>query len=280
MDITNKEALNLGDAKTLIQFLWSQGFREQAIAAEREHKKRGNSVGSCLTEEWLEKFITNDSEMLALKNKVRLLAEIDDPVLIQGESGTGKELIAHALHGSREGKFVAINCPALSTDLMESELFGHVKGAFTGAVIDRAGKFQHAWNGTLFIDEIGDMPLTMQAAILRALQEKVITRVGANEEIEIKCRIVCATNKDLGEMINNGQFRLDLLHRLNTFVLNTLPLRERPTDIPYLVEHFSHGENKPLVVSFDWENLEGNVRELQSIIRRWQVLGEVNETKK
>ncbi len=253
---------------------------------EQEARKRGlKNVGSTHTEEWLGKFITSDVDMLALKDEVRVLESVDDPVLMRGETGTGKEILANALHGSRGptcpsgnvsltyGRFVAINCPALSIDLMQSTLFGHVKGAFTGAVNDKVGALQYAWKGTLFIDEIGDMPLSMQAALLRALQEKVITRVGSNEEIKIETRIVAATNKPLEKMVENGEFRLDLLHRINTFTLTTKPLRDRQQDISAIVQKYA---KRP---GFDssklTKGLSGNVRELLSIIRRWDVLGKM-----
>ncbi len=268
-----------------VQLLYNQGLKEQAMAMEQEAKKKGMYIGSVATEQWLEKFLTVDTEMLALKDDVRTLVNNNYPVLIQGETGTGKELIARALHGSRGpckepnspieyGRFVAINCPALSVDLMESTLFGHVKGAFTGAMENKQGAFQHAYKGTLFIDEVGDMPLTMQAAILRALQEKVIVRVGSNEEVPIDCRIVCATNKNLESMVSQGTFRLDLLERINVFELKTKSLRERPQDIELMIKAWDKSKKFPFTFSLT-TTLKGNVRTLQRYITRWNILGKI-----
>ncbi len=266
------------EVQNLVQQLWSQGLKEPARRAERDALNKGYNIGSCYTEEILDSFITQDLEMLELKNTVRILQSINDPVLIQGESGTGKELIARALHGSRTrddertgGRFVAINCPSLSTDLMESTLFGHIKGSFTGAIDDKIGAFQWAGGGTLFIDEIGDMPLNMQSAILRALQEKVITRVGDNKEIPINPRVICATNHNLEDLVERKLFRLDLLWRLNTFTLKTKPLRERRNDIPLMLKLWDKSKKFPLDVFFS-HPFNGNVRELQSLIRRWNIL--------
>jgi transcriptional regulator with GAF, ATPase, and Fis domain len=265
-----------------IQLLYDQGLKEQALAMEKEAKAKGMNVGSWATEEELTKFITCDSEMLAMKDEIRILASNNYPVLIQGETGTGKELIAKALHGSRgpinngplvEGRFIGINCPAISVDLMESELFGHVKGAFTGAVSDKIGKFQAAYKGTLFIDEIGDMPASMQSAILRVLQEKVIVKVGSNEETPIDCRIVCATNKDLESMVSAGTFRLDLLERINVFELKTKPLRERAKDIELMIKAWDKTKKFPYAI--DNLHLPGNVRTLQKYITRWNTLGKI-----
>jgi transcriptional regulator with PAS, ATPase and Fis domain len=262
---------HLAKFKAGVHLLWSQGLKEDARKFEEEAKAKGlKGIGSCHTEEWLDRFITVDEDMLKLKDEVRVLSQINDPVLIRGETGTGKELLAQALHGSRAGKFVAVNCPAVSIELMESEFFGHVKGAFTGAMADKVGKFQYAFNGTLFIDEVGDMPPSMQSLLLRTLQEKMICRVGANEEIAVNPRIVCATNKPLEEMIQKGTFRLDLLHRLNTFELRTKPLWTRLGDIELIIQTFDKTKKFP---PYQGASLDGNVRELLSLIRRWQVLG-------
>jgi two-component system response regulator PilR (NtrC family) len=192
-------------------------------------------------EKWLSQIITQDSRMLSLKDDVRKMMRVKYPVLIRGESGTGKELIARALHGDRStqekgGRFVAINCAAMPPELVASELFGHKKGAFTGATEDRAGKFQAAWKGTLFLDEIGDMNLDLQSKLLRVLQENVVTPVGDNEEKKIECRVVCATHRDLEGMVERGEFRLDLFSRLNILTLRTVPLRERMGDVPLIVK--------------------------------------------
>jgi transcriptional regulator with GAF, ATPase, and Fis domain len=262
--------ISIKDVRNSVQLLWAQGLKTQAAEIEQKARAAGHDIGSCYTEEILDKFITVDPEMLCLKDDVRSIQGIDDPVLICGETGTGKELIAQALHGFRKGNFVAINCPALSVDLMESELFGHVKGSFTGAIEDKAGKFQYAFNGTLFSDEIGDMPASMQAAILRVLQEKKITRVGDNKEIAVNPRIVCATHYDLSDLAKEGKFRTDLYWRLATFVLRTKPLRERMDDIKLMIKLWD--KSKKFVLP-EGKNLGGNVRELMTYIKRWNVLG-------
>lgn len=266
-----------------VQFLYSQGLKSQAMEMEKEARKKGMYIGSVATEEWLERFLTVDKEMLQLKDDIRVLVDNQYPVLIYGETGTGKEIVARALHGSRGpikepnspieyGRFCAINCPALSVDLMESELFGHIKGAFTGANDNKVGAFQYAYKGTLFIDEVGDMPGQMQSAILRVLQEKLVKKVGSNEEIEVDCRIICATNKNLEEMVSQGLFRLDLLERLNVFELKTKPLRDRPEDIELMIKTWDKSKKFKLPPDY---NLRGNVRTLQKLIHRWNILGKI-----
>lgn len=232
---------------------------------------------------WLDKFITVHPTMLELKLQVKKLVHYDDPVLILGETGTGKELIAQALHGDRRGKFVAVNCTSLPSELIESELFGHEKGAFTGAYYERVGKFQAATNGTVFLDEIGDMPLAMQAKLLRAIQEKRAQKIGSNVDYSINARIVSATNRDIHKLVEAGHFREDLFYRISTFILKTLPLRERIEDtrliskailgkefdpIPYIVKDPSKNIN-----SIPY--LKGNVRELMNLLRRYVVLGKM-----
>jgi two-component system response regulator PilR (NtrC family) len=202
-------------------------------------------------------------------------------VLITGESGTGKELVARALHseGSRATKsFIAVNCGAIPDELMESELFGHKKGAFTGAVSDHAGMFQEAAGGTLFLDEIGELPAALQVKLLRALQERKVKPVGASDEIEVDVRVIAATNRDLEAEVARGAFRADLYYRLNVVEIRIPPLRHRREDIPLLVEHFlrrfgtEHGrtftlthESMRTLESYDFP---GNVRELENIIER------------
>lgn len=225
---------------------------------------------------WLDRFITQDAAMLALKSKIRKLISVSDSVLIVGESGTGKELLAHALHGLKVPEsFISINCAGLPEHLIESELFGHVKGSFTGATTDKQGLFQAADKGTLFLDEIGELPISLQAKLLRALQEKKIRKVGSNKEESITCRFVAATHCDLASLVKEKKFRLDLYHRLNTFELHTTPLRLRVGDIPLIVE--SIDPDKIFPRDFDWQNeianngLQGNVRTVQSLVRRMQV---------
>ena len=218
--------------------------------------------------------------------RVERVAPTDARVLITGENGTGKELIARAVHRlspRAEETFVEVNCAAIPTELIESELFGHVKGSFTGAHEDRAGKFELADGGTLFLDEVGDMSLAAQAKVLRALQEGIITRVGGARPIQVDVRVLAATNKELAEEIRGGRFREDLLHRLNVIPLHVPPLRERREDIPLLIQHFSaravrEGALAPRRFSaealdrlqrMDWS---GNVRELRNSVERLMIL--------
>ena len=207
-------------------------------------------------------------------------------VLITGENGTGKELVARAIHRlstRTEGPFVEVNCAAIPSELIESELFGHIKGSFTGAVADRAGKFEQAHRGTLFLDEVGDMSLAAQAKVLRALEQGVVTRVGSSKPIQVDVRVVAATNKDLEAEIEEGRFREDLYYRLNVVPIDIPPLRERRDDIPMLVRHFvdlleetdrvtPRDISKPAVErlqSLDWP---GNVRELRNTVERLLIL--------
>jgi two-component system nitrogen regulation response regulator NtrX len=207
-------------------------------------------------------------------------------VLITGENGTGKELVARAIHrlsDRRDAPFVEVNCAAIPSELIESELFGHIKGSFTGAVADRAGKFEQAHGGTLFLDEVGDMSLAAQAKVLRALEQGVITRVGSSKSIQVDVRVVAATNKDLEAEIHEGNFREDLFYRLNVVPIQIPPLRERREDIPMLVKHFiglleSTDRIEPREISrgalerlqgLEWA---GNVRELRNTLERLLIL--------
>ncbi len=210
----------------------------------------------------------------------------DARVLITGENGTGKELVARAIHrlsSRRERPFVEVNCAAIPSELIESELFGHIKGSFTGAVADRAGKFEQAHGGTLFLDEIGDMSLAAQAKVLRALEQGVVTRVGSSKAIQVDVRVVAATNKDVEVEIREGRFREDLYYRLNVVPIEIPPLRERREDIPMLVRHFldllektdriTPREISPAALdrlqALDWP---GNVRELRNTVERLLIL--------
>jgi len=208
-------------------------------------------------------------------------------VLILGESGTGKELVAKAVHYNsprRDKPFVAVNCGAIPETLMESELFGHKKGAFTGAIADRPGLFEQANGGTLFLDEIGEVPLQLQAKLLRVLQEREFRRVGGSQEIKTDVRIIAASNRDLEEQVKEGSFREDLFYRVNVVQIRMPSLRERPEDIPLLVEHFYKkfvpppyngeiisSEALKALVSY---HFPGNVRELENLVERCLVLGD------
>ncbi|GGB75457.1 Fis family transcriptional regulator [Flavobacterium suaedae] len=222
-----------------------------------------------------------------IKDMIDKVAPTDARVLITGPNGTGKELVAHWLHQKSErssSPFIEVNCAAIPSELIESELFGHVKGAFTSAVKDRAGKFEAANKGTIFLDEIGDMSLPAQAKVLRALQESMIQRVGADKDIRIDVRVVAATNKDLKKEIEEGRFREDLYHRLAVILIEVPALNDRRDDIPVLVEHFTkkiaeeQGMTKKtfsdeaikLLQEYDWT---GNIRELRNVVERLLILG-------
>ncbi|HTS88995.1 MAG TPA: sigma-54 dependent transcriptional regulator [Gemmatimonadales bacterium] len=228
-------------------------------------------------------------EAPALKEVREIIARVGPTsarVLITGENGTGKELVARAIHDAsaqRDRAFVEVNCAAIPAELIESELFGHMKGSFTGAVTDRSGKFEQADGGTLFLDEIGDMSLSAQAKVLRALQEGVITRIGAAKPIRVNVRVIAATNKDLEEEIGASRFREDLFYRLNVVPIRVPPLRERREDIPALVEFFVRqlaGGAGAAGKSFDAAAIErlrqrhwpGNVRELRNAVERLLIL--------
>jgi two-component system nitrogen regulation response regulator NtrX len=231
--------------------------------------------------------LLGDSEaMQRLRSQVELAASATASVLIQGERGTGKELVARAIHGAgkrRAGPLEKLNCAAVPKDLVESELFGHEAGSFTGASKQRKGKFERAHLGTLFLDEVGDMPAAMQAKLLRVLQEGELERVGGHELIKVDVRVVAATNKDLGAAMKAGEFREDLFDRLNVLPLRVPPLRERKDDIPELsrrfMEHSGRANDRPgkklspgaleLLVRYDYP---GNVRELRNLIERLVIL--------
>ncbi|MBE0605508.1 MAG: sigma-54-dependent Fis family transcriptional regulator [Deltaproteobacteria bacterium] len=234
----------------------------------------------------LEHFIGVSDATKEVLSLVRKVADTDSTVLITGESGTGKELIARALHylsPRSERMLVPINCSAIPAELLESELFGHVKGAFTGAHAARAGKFEAAHNGTIFLDEIAEMSPPLQAKLLRVLQEKSVTPVGGNRAIQVDARVITATNRDLEEEISEGRFRSDLYFRLNVIPIRIPPLRDRRDDIPLLVEHFVGKYNRDKGRKLEGvrpESLEilrrytwpGNVRELENLIERIVVL--------
>ena len=230
------------------------------------------------------KILGSSSELTQLRGLIEQCASSDAPVLLRGESGTGKELVSRALHdySARASKpFVAINCGAIPDQLLESELFGHRRGAFTGATCDRKGRFELAHKGTLFLDEIGDMPSQLQVKFLRVLEQKVIQPLGGIAETEVDVRIVAATHRDLEEMVSEGEFREDLLYRLNVLPIRIPPLNQRKEDIPELLDHFAElfavnsqsinftRRSLLLLQAYSWP---GNVRELSNLVQRFSVL--------
>ena len=233
----------------------------------------------------LNKIIGLSPSIKALRELIKLLGPSDSTVLIVGESGTGKELVANALHecsGRAAGPFVPVNCGAIPRDLLESELFGHKRGSFTGAISDRKGRFQLADKGTLFLDEIGDMSMDLQVKLLRVLQERTVDPVGSLASIPIDVRVVAATHQNIEALIDEGKFRKDLYYRLNIMPIEVGPLAERVEDIPLLIEHFSKQQAKALqapisispasmklLLAYDWP---GNVRELSNLIDRYTAL--------
>jgi len=242
----------------------------------------------------LKKKVSKNYEMIGeseainhIKVMIDKVAQTEARVLITGPNGTGKELVAHQLHEKSERAnfpLIEVNCAAIPSELIESELFGHVKGAFTSAVRDRAGKFEAADKGTIFLDEIGDMSLSAQAKVLRALQESMITRVGADKDIKVNVRVIAATNKDLNKEIAEGRFREDLYHRLAVILIKVPALNERRDDIPMLISHFAdkiaseQGNTVKkfskaainLLKEYDWT---GNIRELRNVVERLIILG-------
>lgn len=225
---------------------------------------------------WLSNFITQDKDMLKLKEQVKILAPLDFHVLIQGETGTGKEIIAHALHGERNpDKFIALNCAGMPEHLIESELFGHEKGSFTGAEFKKVGLLEEANDGTLFLDEVGDLPYSLQAKFLRALQDKKIRPVGSNKEKLVTCRIIAASHHDLEKLVGIGNFRDDLYARLSTFELKTKPIRERLEDIPHILKALTGEALMDKGIVWDKVNLRHNYRSMQKIVKRFNILGEI-----
>ena len=231
--------------------------------------------------------IGKSNQIKTIHNLIDKAAPTDARVLITGENGTGKELVAHNLHQKSDrskAPFVEVNCAAIPAELIESELFGHLKGSFTSAIKDRSGKFESANDGTLFLDEIADMSLAAQAKVLRALEENKIQRVGGNKDISVNVRVIAATNKDLSLEIKEGRFREDLFHRLAVIIIDVPPLKERKEDIILLVDHFVKSlsnEQGIEIKKFDLQAIEslknypwsGNVRELRNVVERLMILG-------
>ena len=251
-----------------------------------ESSQMFNSRDRDITPRGFEEIIGNSQELEGVLEQVQYVAPTDSTVLIEGETGTGKELIAHAIHNasSRHGRpFVKLNCAAIPLDLLESELFGHERGAFTGAIAQKIGRFELADKGTLFLDEVGDIPPALQPKLLRVLQEQEFERLGSNRTHQVDVRLVAATNRNLAEMVKQGEFRSDLYYRLDVFPILLPPLRARREDIPLLVAHFvevvgrrmrKQIDNIPVetmsaLCSYDWP---GNIRELQNRIERAVIL--------
>jgi len=238
--------------------------------------------------------IGNSKEIEQIKEVIDKVAPTDARVLITGANGTGKELVAHWIHQKSQrskGPMVEVNCAAIPSELIESVLFGHVKGSFTGAYKDKKGKFEQANGGTLFLDEVGDMSLSAQAKVLRALQENKINRVGSDKDIKVDVRVIAATNKDLKKEIAEGRFREDLYHRLAVILIKVPSLNERREDIPLLIEHFTKkiaeeqgiplkkfsAKAIKLLQNYDWT---GNIRELRNVVERLIILGGKEVTEK
>ena len=254
----------------------------QKVDTYRENRHQGASPRSL---ELFRNLVGSSNGIQRVRNMIEMVARSDANVLIVGESGTGKEVIARHVHhhsGRRSKPFVPLNCGAIQPDLLESELFGHEKGAFTGAITSRQGRFEMADGGTLFLDEIGDMSLSMQVKLLRVLQERTFERVGSNTNISVNVRILAATHVNLEDAINEGRFREDLYYRLNVFPIDTPPLRERTEDLPLLIndlverlDHEGRGSIRltaSCIESLSQYNWPGNVRELANLIERLSIL--------
>jgi transcriptional regulator with GAF, ATPase, and Fis domain len=233
-----------------------------------------------------ERIIGKSAALESVLEQVEQVASTDSTVLIEGETGTGKELVAQAIHNAsqRVGRaFIKLNCAAIPLDLLESELFGHEKGAFTGAIAQKIGRFEMADKGTLFLDEVGDIPSALQPKLLRVLQEQEFERLGSGRTHKVDVRLVAATNRNLEKMVARGQFRSDVYYRLNVFPILLPALRERPEDIPALVKHFVkmfsrrmgkqvHSIPPETMAAFQWYSWPGNIRELQSLVERAVIL--------
>ncbi|HVT89417.1 MAG TPA: sigma-54 dependent transcriptional regulator [Tepidisphaeraceae bacterium] len=286
---TCKQALNEGAYDFIEKPLDLEYFRAQVNrAAEKAALQKQNQAlaDQLIDAAGFEAIIGQSNGMQEVKRMARQVAASDIPVLVTGESGTGKELIARAIHASshrRKQRLVALNCAGLSESVLEDELFGHVRGAFTGAATEREGRFEHADGGTLFMDEIGDMPQPMQAKLLRVLENGEVVRVGSNDPVEVDVRLISATNRDLDEMVADKRFREDLFFRIKGVTIAIPPLRERREDIPLLVHYFlqqaAERYNKPItgikpdaqqrLTAFGWP---GNVRQLKNVVQNMVVL--------
>ena len=263
---------NALDRKTLVQK--ANTLQKENTQLKKKVSKKYQMIG-------------RSSALTKIQEMIEKVAPSDARVLITGPNGAGKELVAHAIHSQSErnrGPMIEVNCAAIPSELIESELFGHVKGSFTGAIKDKQGKFELANGGTIFLDEIGDMSLMAQSKVLRALQESRVSPVGSDKEIKVDVRVIAATNKNLQKEIANGKFREDLYHRLSVIEIYVPSLDERKEDIPLLVEHFSQviaDEQGNTVKIFDQKAIEalqefswtGNIRELRNVVERLIILG-------
>lgn len=261
-DAEERKKFEIKPTKTLVSRLALASNMANSETLEFKHR---NDL-----EYWLAKFITCDTDMLKLKDHVRRLASEPDSILILGETGTGKELLARALHGNRKGLFMAVNCGGFPEHLIESELFGHEAGAFTGAIRDKLGLFQAATDGTLFLDEIAELPVMMQVKLFRALQERIVRKVGSITDFRVNCRIIAASNRNIPELVEQGLFREELYWRLSTIELHTKPLRLRAPDISMITDKLGRKLEAAEIFSLS-THLNGNVRELQRIVRRKQL---------
>jgi DNA-binding NtrC family response regulator len=267
------------DLNRLLNAIRNALDKKQLIVENKRLKKKVNKKFQMIGE---------SKAISIIKEMIDKVAPTEARVLITGENGTGKELVAHAIHQQSHrsnGPMIEVNCAAIPNELIESELFGHVKGSFTGANKDRAGKFETANGGTIFLDEVGDMSLSAQAKVLRALQENTISRVGSDKNIKVDVRVITATNKDLQKEIKESKFREDLYHRLAVILIKVPSLNERKDDIPHLIDYFSkqiaarHGNTvkvfKPEAIELLKEyNWTGNIRELRNVVERLIILGE------
>lgn len=288
---TAVQAMKLGAFDFIIKSFDSEEFllianralERRSLLSEVKHLRKAMKTRYCLNN-----IICKSQKMKKVLDVVERVSVSDSTILISGETGVGKELIARAIHNNShrcDAPFVAINCGAIPENLLESELFGHVKGAFTGAIANKAGLFEEASGGTVFLDEIGDMPTQTQVRLLRVLQEMEIRRIGSTKTTKIDVRVISASNRDLCQLITEGKFREDLYYRLNTVTVTIPPLRERREDILPLIEHFMNihsernGKAKPsisrealaLLTSYDWP---GNVRELEHVIENILILSD------
>ncbi|MCA9755215.1 MAG: sigma-54-dependent Fis family transcriptional regulator [Candidatus Eisenbacteria bacterium] len=265
----------------LIKALEHTAMRQEVLHLRRELQRQGR----------FQELVGDSPSMQQLYRMIDQIAPTNASVLITGESGTGKEVVARTIHGlspRRSGRFVAINCAAIPENLLESEIFGHEKGSFTGATASRPGCFEHAHEGTLFLDEIGDMPAGLQTKLLRVLEDGKVRRVGGQREIPVDVRVLAATNVEIDERLASGRLREDLYFRLNVFTLHLPPLRERAQDVPVLASHFLHNfaeENGKKLLGISQEAMEqmtrydwpGNVRELRNVMQRAAILCDNDE---